>query len=112
MKNRFRQTFYYICTDLVAASVSWAGFIYFRKKFIEPDAIGFDVPVEFGRNAIYGFILVPFFWVFLSWFSGYYRDIYRKSRLKELGQTFVTVLVGTVILFFTLFIDDVVADYH
>ena len=112
MKNRFLQTFYYIFTDVVASVLSWLGFIYFRKKFIETKAIGIDVPVEIDRTAIIGLIILPIFWVFLSWFSGYYRDIYRKSRLKELAQTFVTGAIGSVILFFVLCLDDVVANYE
>lgn len=112
MKNRFRQTFYYISVDVLASAFSWLAFIYFRKKFIETKAMGFDVPVEIDRNAIIGLIVLPLFWVFLSWFSGYYRDIYRKSRLKEIGQTFGTIAVGSVILFFVLFLDDVVANYR
>lgn len=111
MKNRFRKTFYYILTDIIASSFSWLAFIYFRKKFIETRAIGIDVPVEFDKNAIIGLIILPLFWIFLSWFSGYYRDIYRKSRIKELGQTFITVLIGSLILFFALFLDDIVANY-
>lgn len=111
MKNKVRQTFYYIFFDALASAVSWLAFIYFRKKFLESQAIGMDIPVVFDSNAIAGLIILPFFWVFLSWFSGYYRDIYRKSRLKELGQTFMTVLIGAIILFFVLFLDDVVANY-
>jgi exopolysaccharide biosynthesis polyprenyl glycosylphosphotransferase len=111
MKNRFRQTFYYISVDVLASSFSWLAFIYFRKKFIETKAIGIDVPVEIDRNAIIGLMALPVFWIFLSWFSGYYRDIYRKSRLRELGQTFLTTAVGSIILFFVLFLDDVVANY-
>jgi exopolysaccharide biosynthesis polyprenyl glycosylphosphotransferase len=112
VKNRFLQTFYYIFTDTAASVFSWLAFIYFRKKFIETKAIGIDVPVEIDRNAIFGLIALPIFWVFLSWFSGYYRDVYRKSRLKEIAQTFATVAIGSVILFFVLFLDDVVANYE
>lgn len=111
MKNKVRQTFYYIFFDAVASSVSWIAFIYFRKKFLETKAFGIDIPVVFDTNAILALIILPFFWIFISWFSGYYRDIYRKSRLKELGQTFMTVLIGAIILFFVLFLDDVVANY-
>jgi exopolysaccharide biosynthesis polyprenyl glycosylphosphotransferase len=111
MKNRFRQTLYYICADVLAAAFSWLMFIYYRKKFIETKAIGFDVPVEIDKKAIIGLVVLPVFWVFLSWFSGYYRDIYRKSRLKEIGQTFIMTLVGSVILFFILFLDDMVVNY-
>jgi len=112
MKNRFLQTSYYIFTDVLASVFSWLAFIYFRKKFIETKAFGIDVPVEIDKNAVFGLIALPVFWVFLSWFSGYYRDIYRKSRLKELGQTLVTTAIGSVILFFVLFLDDTVAGYQ
>jgi FlaA1/EpsC-like NDP-sugar epimerase len=112
MKNRFLQTSYYIFADVIASVFSWLAFIYFRKKFIETKAIGFDVPVEINEKAIIGLIVLPVFWIFLSWFSGYYRDIYRKSRLKEIAQTFVTVAIGSVVLFFVLFLDDTVAGYE
>ncbi len=112
MKNWFRQTFYYIFADVLASSLSWIVFIYFRKKYIETKVYGYDVPVEIDEKAMIGFMVLPFFWVFLSWFSGYYRDIYRKSRLKELGQTFATIALGSVILFFALFLDDKVAGYQ
>ncbi|HRW63916.1 MAG TPA: sugar transferase, partial [Bacteroidales bacterium] len=42
---------------------------------------------------------------------GYYKDIYRKSRLKELAQTFFTVLIGTTIIFFALLLNDQVEFY-
>jgi len=112
MKNRFLQTSYYVCADVLASFFSWLAFIYYRKKFIETEAFGIDVPVEIDQKAILSLIIIPAFWVFLAWFSGYYRDIYRKSRLRELGQTFLTVTVGSVILFFVLFLDDVVANYR
>jgi len=111
MKNSFRQTFFYICADVLASVLSWLGFIYFRKTFIETAVYGIDVPVRIDEKAIIGLIVLPIFWIFLAWFSGYYRDIYRKSRLRELGQTFVTIAIGSVILFFVLFLDDVVANY-
>jgi exopolysaccharide biosynthesis polyprenyl glycosylphosphotransferase len=43
--------------------------------------------------------------------SGYYRLPLRKSRLHELGQTFVVTLIGVLILFFVLLLDDWVSSY-
>jgi exopolysaccharide biosynthesis polyprenyl glycosylphosphotransferase len=60
----------------------------------------------------YGIALIPIFWIFLYFISGYYKDIYRKSRLKELAQTFFTILAGSIIIFFTSLLDDAVNNYQ
>jgi exopolysaccharide biosynthesis polyprenyl glycosylphosphotransferase len=43
---------------------------------------------------------------------GTYTKIYRKSRLKELGQTFFITLIGVTFIFFVLILDDQIATYH
>jgi exopolysaccharide biosynthesis polyprenyl glycosylphosphotransferase len=43
--------------------------------------------------------------------AGTYRRIYRKSRLKELGQTLTITLIGVIIIFFALILDDIVISY-
>ncbi|MCK5169776.1 MAG: sugar transferase, partial [Bacteroidales bacterium] len=60
----------------------------------------------------YGVAVIPLFWIFLYFLSGYYKDIYRKSRLKELAQTFFTILIGSIIIFFTSLLDDEVIHYQ
>jgi exopolysaccharide biosynthesis polyprenyl glycosylphosphotransferase len=44
-------------------------------------------------------------------FTGTYNDIYRKSRLNELGSTFLSTLIGVLMLFFTLILDDQIISY-
>lgn len=111
MKNKVAQVIRYIVLDCLAAEITWSVFFVFRKKFIEPRVLGMEVPLELDRNYFLGFAFMPLFWIMMGWMSGYYRDIYRKSRLRELGQTFFTSLLGSVILFFILFLDDVVDNY-
>lgn len=111
MKNRYLQVVKYAFFDLLAAEVTWLLFFAFRKKVIEPKLLGFELPLEADYNLLLGAIIIPLFWLLLSWMSGYYRDIFRKSRLAELGITFLTTLIGTLILFFVLFLDDAVANY-
>jgi len=112
MKNKALQTVRYIILDVLSTELAWLAFFAFRKKIIEPRVFGMDIPVELDRNFFLGFAFLPVFWVAMGWMSGYYRDIYRKSRLKELGQTFLTSVIGTVMLFFILFLDDVVDNYR
>lgn len=62
-------------------------------------------------NFIIGVIGVPIFWLVLYTMSNYYNNVFRKSRLKELSQTFFVTLIGVVILFFVTIIDDVIVSY-
>ena len=68
-------------------------------------------PLPCTPEFILGIIIIPIFWVFLYYLSGYYKDIYRKSRLKELAQTFFTILIGTTVIFFTSILDDQIVYY-
>lgn len=62
-------------------------------------------------NFIIGIVFVPLFWLSLYLLVGYYHNVYNKSRLKELVQTFVVTLVGVVILFFATILNDVIVTY-
>ena len=41
---------------------------------------------------------------------GGYSDIYRRYRTKELGQTLLISVIGVVVIFFALLLDDEVPD--
>ncbi|MFC2151341.1 sugar transferase [Bacteroidota bacterium] len=109
--NKRIHTVKYISFDLLSAVISWTLFYVYRKVFIEPLKLGYQAPVEFTNKYYLGIALIPIFWIFLYYLSGYYKDIYRKSRLKELAQTFFTVLIGTIIIFFIAILDDQVLYY-
>ena len=109
--NKKLQTLIYILFDYVSASVAWLLFYLFRKFYIESVNYGYRINVEFDLNFFSGLLIIPFFWIFLYALSGYYRIVYGKSRLLELGQTFITVLIGVIIIFFILILDDVIFSY-
>ena len=44
--------------------------------------------------------------------AGTYKNVFRKSRLGELGLTLFLTLIGVSVLFFTLLLDDVVYSYR
>jgi exopolysaccharide biosynthesis polyprenyl glycosylphosphotransferase len=52
------------------------------------------------------------FWFGLYTIIGGYRDIFRRFRIKELGQTLLISLIGVVLIFFVLLLDDQVAGYR
>jgi len=109
--NKSLHTLKYLTFDFLSAILGWTTFYLYRKTHIEPLTFGYEVPVEFTHKYFWGIIVIPLFWIFLYYLSDYYKDIYRKSRLKELAQTFFTILIGSVIIFFTSLLDDQVLYY-
>ena len=109
--NKTLQVLRYVVFDLVAASVAWSLFFIFRKRFLEPTKFGEEIPLQFDTNFYIGLLVVPLGWFALYTITGFYNNIYRKSRLKELGQTLFTTLIGTIIIFFVLLLDDEVVSY-
>ncbi len=109
--NRNLQLFKYIISDLLSASLAWACFYVYRKLYIEPLKFGYSIPIEFGARFYLGLVLIPLFWILLYYASGYYREVFRKSRLAELWFTMRITFIGVLILFFGLILDDVIVNY-
>ena len=109
--NKRLHTLKYILFDFTSALISWALFYTYRKIYIESAFSNQPFTSLITHKFILGISIIPFCWLLLYYLSGYYKDIYRKSRLKELAQTFITILIGTTILFFTSILDDQVVDY-
>jgi exopolysaccharide biosynthesis polyprenyl glycosylphosphotransferase len=109
--NKKKQTAKYVFFDVLAAMIAWASLFIFRKLGIERDTFD-DVNAVFAdKNFWLGIVLVPAGWVCLYVIQGIYRNVYRKSRLKELQQTAFASLFGVLIIFFFLLIDDDVHSY-
>jgi exopolysaccharide biosynthesis polyprenyl glycosylphosphotransferase len=110
--NRKRQIVKYVLADLFAAMLAWGLFYLYRKNEIESNLYGFKVPFVPDSNFYIGITIIPLAWVIIYALSGTYNDIYRKSRLRELGQTFYLSLIGVLIIFFGLLLDDVIISYR
>jgi exopolysaccharide biosynthesis polyprenyl glycosylphosphotransferase len=111
--NRKLQIANYIVFDFLAALVAWALFFLFRKLVVENPIPGYSVLMFLDTSKfLYGILLVPLFWVTLYYISGYYRFIFRKNIPADITQTFLISLIGVMILFFTLLLDDVVTNYR
>ena len=103
----------YIVLDFLGSAIAWTIFFVYRKAVIEPMRYGYPIKVwEPDKNYYLAIIIIPLFWVIVFWLFGSYRDVFRKSRVKELTQTFVITFLGVILIFFTLLIDDVVNSYE
>lgn len=109
--NKGFQIFKYIFFDAIAASLVWLCFFVYRKTYIESVTFGHEVPLNFDENFFRGVLLIPIYWIIIYFLIGTYNNIYRKSRLIEFGQTLLISIIGTLILFFVLLLDDEVASY-
>ncbi len=96
----------------MAAMVSWFSFFAYRKVFVEPDKFGYAIPFETNTSLYLGLIVIPLYWVVLYLLSGTYIDVWRKSRIKEISATFSITVIGVIILFFVLLLDDEVKSYE
>ncbi len=101
----------YLVADYFTALIAWILFFIYRKKFIESEKLGYDIPVEFDKNFLIGIAIVPLIWLLLYKIAGFYHDVYRRSRLNTTGQSILVSLIGAIILFFALMLDDFIADY-
>ncbi len=97
--------------DYFSAALAWAMFYIYRKYSVEPVVISDLDLILIDPKFYYGVSLIPLFWLILYYIIGNYRKIYRKARLKELGHTILITLIGVIILFFALILDDIIVTY-
>ncbi|MGM0621468.1 MAG: sugar transferase [Bacteroidota bacterium] len=109
--NRKWQVAKYLIIDFFAAAISWTAFFIYRKAVIEPQLLGVEVPIEFTHRYYMGLAVIPVLWLLFYYITGFYDNIYRRSRLLELGQTFFTSLTGVIVIFFALILDDFIGSY-
>lgn len=111
--NKKLQVFKYLFADVVAAALAWSLFFIYRNYSVEPSFLNHLSDIFNDRNFYLGIFVVPVFWFILYFILGTYNvnKIYRKSRLKELSQTSFISLVGVIIIFFALILDDVIITY-
>lgn len=109
--NVNRQILKYLVADYLTALLAWICFFVFRKIFLDPQEHGQQPGFDFDQNFYLGVLTIPLFWIALYAITGAYRNVYRKHRLKELGQTLLTTTIGVLFIFFTLLLDDEIANY-
>ena len=98
MSNR-HEILVLVVTDLLTLSAAWTIYFMFR---VTSGLFEIGLVPEFWTPMM----AVSAFWLLLFFVVGLYRPWYAASRLDELALLFKTILVGSLILFFAVFIDD------
>lgn len=109
--NKNLQVAKYVFSDLFSAALAWTLFFIYRKTFVESSEFDSVFEILVDKKLYLGIAIIPLFWLILYIIIGTYRKIYRKSRLKELGQTLSITLIGVIFIFFSVILDDVIVSY-
>jgi exopolysaccharide biosynthesis polyprenyl glycosylphosphotransferase len=110
--NKRKESIKYALSDFIASALAWTLFYIYRRAYVEPAKFGYKIDIfHFDRNYYTAIVIIPLFWLCVFWIFGSYKNIYKKSRLRELGQTLTLTFLGSIVLFFTLLLNDVVASY-
>ncbi len=112
MMNKSKQRIKYILMDFMTASITWLLFNLLR--FFEVAQYDFNSLSDYllYYQVLEGQILIPFFWLIIYFFSGYYNKPFGKSRIGELFSTFVVVITGSVMIFFIVILNDLPSSFH
>ncbi len=100
----------YLIGDWLAAGISWL-LLYWVRKELEFESYGMEMEFHFERNLLLGLVLVPLFWIVLYAAWGMYSNVMRRHRLRDVGQVAGTSIIGNLILFFVLLLDDQLPNF-
>jgi len=98
---------------MFAAVIAWSCFFSYRK-FTE---LTYNHTSEIWHLILndykfyLGIVLIPFCWFILYALYGTYSQVWRKSRMKEFITTFQQQIIGVIVLFFAIILDDIISDY-
>tara|TARA_B110000211_G_C14067395_1_gene548289 strand:- start:200 stop:1618 length:1419 start_codon:yes stop_codon:yes gene_type:complete len=101
----------YLISDFVTSVAAWLLFYFFRKTYIEFPFKAEWSEIVNNEKFWLGTLLVPVGWIVLNASLGLYGNVFKKSRLKETGVVFLGCIIGALVLFFSLVLDDTNYSY-
>lgn len=102
--NKTWKSVQYLLLDLLASYGVWIVFFLMRRYFFEGDTFSYSDKKFYDQFLNAGIISV--YWMVIYALAGLYTDPYRKSRLREMLQVGRSTLIGVLVIFFTIFLDD------
>lgn len=95
-----KRTILLILFDLLTALIVWLLFYMYRLTYIE------QVAITFKEGFFQGLVVVPIFWLFVYALQGTYHNTLRHYRLKIIKQTLFGTIIGVIIVFFSVLLND------
>ena len=101
-----------VAADFGAALLAWMSFFLLRKYLLSEMTPGY----HFREGDLFylsgAALMIASFWTVLYTLIGEYRDIFRKSRLSEIIRLAQVSVLGVMVIFFALLLDDGVSSYR
>ena len=108
MKKRL-QRFYiigFVLLDFLAAAAAWLTFIYLLGADNDHALNNINGNDFSGEHLLFGLVIIPVFWLLLYYLSGSYKNMFRRSRLGQFGQTLLTSIIGVSVIYFVVLLDQ------
>lgn len=99
--NKNKQTLSLFISDFISVIIIWTLFFAFRDIYIEQSDVVFDI------SYVKGLLFVSAFWITLYIIQGTYLNVLRHYRLKIIVSTLFASLIGSLIIFLVLLLDDI-----
>ena len=104
--NYSKRTYILVLIDYVSSLIAWLLFFYFRKTQIE-----FSTFIQ-DKQFYLGILIIPFFWLLLYSLQGTYLQVKRLYRIRIIQLTLIGSILGSLLLFFGLLLDDVIPSHQ
>ncbi|WP_245328202.1 sugar transferase [Hymenobacter aquaticus] len=95
-----------IAADFLAALLAWMCFFLLRKYLLSEINEGYRFTGGELFTLTGSALMIALFWTVLYTLIGEYRDIFRKSRLAEIIRLARISVLGALVIFFALLLDD------
>ncbi len=98
----------FVFFDFLAAALTWFFFVNIvsANNGFELGKVKEQVFIE--ENLVLGLLIIPMFWLLLYYLSGAYRSIFRRSRLGQFGQTIFISILGVLVIYFVILLDQTI----
>ena len=108
-----KETWKYIITDFLTAALVWFAFNVLRyyQQVVFRDANTLDEFLLY-PSVWLGQVFIPFYWLVIYYFSGYYNKSLDKSRLSEFWVTLISSVIGVFGIFMFLILNELPIRYQ
>lgn len=101
----------YVATDYLTSSAAWFTFNIVRYYTLDSTASFSSLKSYMMLSVvIWGQILFPVMLMMIYWLSGYYNNVFSKSRIDSVGAAFTSTIIGTIFIYFIAIFNDVIPD--
>lgn len=111
MSDTARQRCVYILSDFIAGNVAWSLFNLIRYYTLPYNYSSMTLSAYYSMPMVLlGQFIFPAMMVVLFAVSGFYNEVFFKSRVENIINTFGVSLLGSIIIFFVALFNDSIDD--